>query len=402
MSDGTDLPGTRSSGPAPDDHDLVRRCAPLVALLGERAAEAEERRQLAAGVLGEARAAGLLDAVVPTELGGRGLGVGPLAHATRTLAHGCPASAWTLSFLALHGWLLSRFGADGRAQLFADGPVVLAPAPLAPTGTAVPVDGGYRVTGRWEWATGVQHADVVVVHAIVDGPAFDTRFAVLPIAAVEVLDDWHTSGMRATGSSTVVVRDRFVPAALTLTTRALLDGAPADEAVAGDGLAGHPVPPVLALVAAAPALGAAEAAVAAFRDRLESRVLAYSLGDRQRDQPAAQVRLATAMSDLAATRLRWDHALATVAARAADGTVDEALRVDVRLTAAATVRASRAVISTVAEGAGASVYRSTSPLQRLQRDVEVLKGHVMFDWDRTAELAGRVALGGELRPTDLV
>ena len=71
----------------------------------------------------------------------------------------------------------------------------------------------------------------------------------------------------------------------------------------GDGLVGHPVPPVLALVASAPALGAAEAAVALFQQRLTDRVLAYSLGDRQREQPASQVRLATAMSDLASAAL---------------------------------------------------------------------------------------------------
>ena len=50
----------------------------------------------------------------------------------------------------------------------------------------------------------------------------------------------------------------------------------------------------------------------------------------------------------------------------------------------------------------ASVYRSDSPLQRLQRDIEVLKGHVIFDWDRTTELAGRTALGIEPRPTDMI
>ena len=83
---------------------------------------------------------------------------------------------------------------------------------------------------------------------------------------------------------------------------------------------------------------------------------------------------------------------------AAEGEPGDDLRVATRLAAAATVRSSRQVISTVCEGAGASVYMSDSPLQRLQRDVEVLKGHVMFDWDRTAELAGRFALGHGLRP----
>jgi hypothetical protein len=74
----------------------------------------------------------------------------------------------------------------------------------------------------------------------------------------------------------------------------------------------------------------------------------------------------------------------------------------VRLAAASTVRMARAAISTVCEGTGASVYAVGSPLQRLQRDVEVLEGHVIFDWDRTAELAGRLELGFEPRPTDLL
>ena len=75
---------------------------------------------------------------------------------------------------------------------------------------------------------------------------------------------------------------------------------------------------------------------------------------------------------------------------------------DARLAAASTVRLARQAISTVCEGSGASIYAETSPLQRLQRDVEVLKGHVIFDWDRCAELAGRIALGLEPSPIDMV
>jgi alkylation response protein AidB-like acyl-CoA dehydrogenase len=379
--------------------EFLRRCAALVPDLEARATEAEELRCLPDATLDAARQQDLLRVVVPTSLGGHGLGLDALAQGTRLLAHGCPATAWTLSFLMLHGWLLSKLPAQGRQELFAAGPVVLAPAPLAPTGSVTVEDGGYRLSGRWEWATGVAHADWVLVHAVQAEPEFTTRFLVVPRGEVEVDDVWFTSGMRATGSNTVRIEDRFVPEHRTLEARTLLDGA---GPVAGDGLAQHPVPPVLALVAAAPALGAAEAAVTLFKQRLSERVLAYSLGDRAREQPAAQVRLATAISDLTAARVRWDAAIADLQSASAEGLADEDLRVSTRLAAAATVRAARSVISTVCDGAGASVYFSTSPLQRLQRDVEVLKGHVIFDWDRTAELAGRHALGFALRPTDLV
>jgi alkylation response protein AidB-like acyl-CoA dehydrogenase len=208
----------------------------------------------------------------------------------------------------MHGWLLSKFPAEGRAELFADGPVVLAPAPLAPTGMVTVVDGGYRLTGRWEWATGVMHSDWVLVHAIQTEPEFTTLFLVVPRAEVEVDDIWFTSGMRATGSNTLRIENRFVPHYRAMPARSMSYGGASLE---GDGLAGHPVLSVLALVAAAPALGAAEAAVDLFKRRLAERVLAYSLGDRQREQPASQVRLATALSDLRSARLRWDAASQT-------------------------------------------------------------------------------------------
>ena len=382
------------------DHDeFLARCGALVATLARRAPEGEELRRVPEATIDDVRTADLFRVIVPTSLGGHGLGLDALTQGTRILAHGCPATAWTLSFLMLHAWLLTRFPAVGRAEIFADGPCPFTPAPLAPTGTATPVEGGFRISGRWEWATAVAHGDWVMVHAVQTDPVFATHFVLLRPDEVEVDDVWFTSGMRATGSNTVRVDDRFVPMALTLPAPSLLFGS---ERIEGDGLAGHAVPPVLALVAAAPALGAAEAAVDLYRERLAERVLAYSLGDKAREQPAAQVRLATAMSDLAAARIRWDTAITSLDQAAARGAIDEQLRVDTRLTAAATVRAARSVISTVCEGAGASVYLSSSPLQRLQRDVEVLKGHVVFDWDRTAEIAGRFALGFGLRPTDMV
>lgn len=384
--------------------EMVDRCEKMVDGLAERAAEGEELRRLPDATVQAALDADLFRMVVPPSLGGLGLGLDTLAQSTRILAHGCPASAWTLSFLVMHSWLLARLDPEAHEELFADHGYALAPAPLNPSGTATPVDGGYRLTGRWEWATGVEHADWVMVHAIVARPdELATAFLVVPRADVTVEDVWFTSGMRATGSNAVTVDDVFVPTRRTVPSSVVMaveeDGAPTP---ADDAMAGFPVVAVLALVAAAPALGAAEAAVELFRRRLSERVLAYTLGDKQADQPAARVRLATALAEVRAARAVWDQALAALTAAVAAGapTVDD--RMDARLAAASTVRLARQAISTVCEGSGASVYAETSPLQRLQRDVEVLKGHVIFDWDRCAELAGRIALGQDPTPLDMV
>jgi len=127
--------------------------------------------------------------------------------------------------------------------------------------------------------------------------------------------------------------------------------------------------------------------------------LAYTLGDKAVDQPAAQIRLAE-VEDLARTAgARWRSAIQCLCSGREIGAAE---RVDSRLAAASAVRTARRAVTTACEGAGASVFFESHPLQRVQRDLETLQGHVIFDWDRTAELAGRHHLGFELRPTDLV
>ena len=114
------------------------------------------------------------------------------------------------------------------------------------------------------------------------------------------------------------------------------------------------------------------------------------------------MRLGAVLSELAAVRAQWDAAVDELESYTGRGDVPLDRRAALRVAAAAMVRGSRSIINTIAEGAGASVYFSSSPFQRLQRDVEVLKGHAIFDWDRATELAGRVALGLPPKPTDMI
>lgn len=380
--------------------DVLHRCEQLSLSLADRAEEAETLRRLPDATIDDLVEFDLLRMVVPTSLGGHGLGVSSLAHTARILGHGCVASAWTSSFLIMHSWMLGRFPAEARAEFFTPTkPWTLTPAPLAPTGTLTETDGGYIVNGRWEWATGVHHGDWVMVHAIQTEPDFATRFVVAPLADATIEDVWHTSGMCATGSDTVALDNVFVPEHRAVLAEQLFVGG---EPLDGDGMARLPAIQVLALVAAAPALGAAERAVDLYRERVASRVLAYSLGDRAVEQPAAQMRLGSVMSNLAMVRTQWDAAVDELATYTGQGDVPLERRAALRIAAAATVRGARSIINTIAEGAGASVYFASSPFQRLQRDVEVLKGHAIFDWDRATELAGRVALGLPQKPTDMV
>ncbi len=378
--------------------ELLARCAALAPALENRAAEAERLRRLPDETIADAAAAGVFSMLVPAAHGGAGLGLFAVAQVARTLAHGCVSSAWTLSFFALHNWLLGKFDPALVRELFAARPWVLVPAPLAPTGRLTAVEGGHRVSGRWEWATGVMHAEWVMVHALGTVDGSPTAFCVVPAREVRIEDVWFTSGMCATGSNAVVLDDVFVPAHRTLGGFRLM--APAKGAVRD--FAEYPIVPVLAFVASAPALGAAERAVDLFRERVRHRVLAYTLGERQLDQPAAQIRLSAALATVRAARATWEAGMHAFTSAIESGGVRPLDLAGARLAAAHTVRLAREAIATVCDGSGASVYFDAAPLQRLQRDVEVLKGHVVFDWDRTAELVGRIELGFDPRPSDML
>jgi alkylation response protein AidB-like acyl-CoA dehydrogenase len=374
----------------------------FVERLAERAEEAERLRRLPAATVSEFEKTDLLRLLLPARFGGIQASFPELLQPIRRMAHGCASSAWTLGFYALHNWMLSLFDPRLQEEVFASGPV-LAPAPLAPTGRGSPVGGGVRLTGRWSWATGALDADWMIVGALIerqDGvlPAL----VVLPADEVEVDDVWHTAGMRGTGSHDVIVTDVFVPEHRIVAVADIYGGTSPGALTHGVPTYRWPMVPALALVASQPVLGAAERVTELFAERLAGRVLAYS-GVAQKDQPAAQIRLANAR-----VRLRALQALITETADGIEqlvtsGTrVRRSVRADARLAAAHTVRESRAIIADLLEASGASAQFLSNPMQRFKRDVDIAAGHVVFDYDVSCELAGALAIGAQISPASMV
>jgi AcrR family transcriptional regulator len=163
-----------------------------------------------------------------------------------------------------------------------------------------------------------------------------------------------------------------------------------------------PMVPALALTAAMPALGSAELVADLFARRLGERVLAYS-GAAQKDQPSAQVRLGDARVRLRALRGVVDAAADDIQARVSAGQrVGRSVRAGVRVAAAHVVHESRAVIADLLEVSGASAQFLDHPLQRAKRDVDVISGHVVFDYDVSRELAGALEIGAKVPPFAMI
>lgn len=375
------------------DHQSLR--------LADRALAAEEMRSVSPETITEARAAGFFAMLTPEALGGQAASFGIFLDVVRRLSRGCASSGWTLSFLALHAWLLAKFDKPLQDVLFHDGAMPLMPAPLAPTGKAEKVDGGYLVNGRWEWATGINHADWVMVSCI-EATGIGPRFCIARIEDVEVQDVWRTAGMAATGSNTVVIRGLFIPEHMTIAAWQLKLAASPGEALHPRSTVVYPMSACLALVAATPALGAIEAAVETFRDRMKSKLQAYS-DVVQGDLPVTHLRLGEAIAALQAARALWDDAIRRLERDGPLGheTPLETL-VAIRVASASIVRLANDAIGGLAGAAGASAGFLSFPLQRQLRDVQMMRGHVVFDWDRTAQIAGKIAMGQEPAFSDLL
>jgi alkylation response protein AidB-like acyl-CoA dehydrogenase len=376
---------------------LVERCRALEPILASEAMNSASMRRVSDTAMDAVNASGIRGAMTPRSLGGDGLGLAAMCDATRILSRGCPASGWTISFLMLHSWFLAKLPEAGRQEVFSAGPGPGAACPLFPPGSITTTGDGYAFSGRWPYATAVRHSEWVMIVGIITD-TLTPLFGVCSVDEVDLADDWRMSGMQATGSETVTARNVVIPATRTIDPVSLYNGS---IHVDGDGMDGIPLLSVLALTASAVSLGAAQAAVQCYRQQLETRRLAYTAGVKASDQTATRMRLASIVDACDAAIHHHRSVVNEIVERSNDGRASEIDRVRARLGAAATVRASRAVVAMVCEGAGASVYREDHPIQRIQRDVETLKGHAIFDWDRATELAGRVMLGEALTTTDM-
>ncbi|MHA7665040.1 acyl-CoA dehydrogenase family protein [Mycolicibacterium sp. HS_4_1] len=374
----------------------------FVTTLGERAAEAERLRRLPDDTVRDLIASGFTELLVPARYGGQQAPFSAILDPVRRLAHGCTSSAWTIGFLTLHNWMLALFGEQAQQEAFDSRPF-LAPAPLAPTGRGLPVDGGIRLSGRWSWATGVMHGNWIIVAALC-GPddGIYPALALLPIGDVTVDDVWHTDGMRATGSNDAIATDVFVPEHRLVKVTDIYAGTAPGAGLHDSATYRWPMVPALALLAAMPALGSAERVTEIYAQRLAERVLPYE-GVMQKDKPIAQAHLAGAHVRLRSLRGLLADTVDEIEEIVITGdSVEKPVRAQARLAAAHIVAESRAVIGDLVGAGGASIHFLSSPMQRYKRDVDVLAGHVVFDYDTSRELAGALALGMKIPRTSMV
>ena len=372
-----------------EENEIEQVAREISGLAREQAAETERGRRLSERLVAALRDSGLLRAGAPLEVEGSELAPSTALRCAEEVARGDASAGWCVSIAITSSLLAAYLPPVARDELFGGGKGIAAGV-WAPRGKARAVEGGVMVSGRWAFCSGITHADLLFAGCFIDSDAPATGERPVPSVVsvrkedLEILDTWHTLGLRGTGSHDAVAHEVFVPAARVFS---LFDGPLLDRP-----LYRFPIYGFFALSIAAAALGNARATIDAFVDLAAGKVGLGShrtLAQRAPTQAAA----ATAEAALGAARALYYQSI-EAAWRAAqrDEPVSVALRNDLRLAATHAVRTSAEVARSMYDLAGGTAIYDQSPLQRHFRDAHTATAHFQVN-EASRELPGRILLG---------
>ena len=194
--------------------DILVRVARIAPILDRTAADSERLRTLCPEAVDACHDAGLFGLWVPKEVGGFDADLVTQVDALVALARADMSACWTMMIgNTVTGEMAACLPDEGLAEVFAGDRLPVAAGSLKPSGRAERVADGYRVSGKWDFGSGIRHAEWIVANCVLGAPETPRGISlVIPIAEVEVADDWHVAGLCGTGSCSYTVVDVLVPA----------------------------------------------------------------------------------------------------------------------------------------------------------------------------------------------
>jgi alkylation response protein AidB-like acyl-CoA dehydrogenase len=387
--------------PSPDDSDLsaaapsskaptVENAGAFGAGLEARSAEIEELRRLPDDVVAGLVQLGVFRMWIPERYGGFETPLHEGLRILRALSYWDGALGWCAMIGASTALQAAYLPAEWAERIYGD-PAVVTGGVAEPRGVAVVAEGGMRATGRWAWGSGTSHCQWIGGGCLVRAEAGEDAaprhlFCFFEREQVELLDTWHTSGLRGTASTDFAVEDAFVPEGRWVERG--VDPPRVDRP-----LYKFPHLGLLALGVGCVGLGLARRALDELRDvAVEKRYVGSRRTLAQR--PAVQASFAEAEASLLAAEALLDRVVDEAWQAAIAGGLEDEHRRRLRLAATQCMRSAVGVVTTMTELAGGTAVYRSSPLQRLLRDVYVAASHGMVA-PRTYEITGRMALGLE-------
>ncbi len=394
------LAASAQTNSVPSVSELLSRAEKIGAIARERAIEFEKARHVSGDLVETMRDLELFRIMQPKRFGGFELGYDVFVEAVSAVASGDGSTGWVFSLGAVHPWMIACYPDEAQHDFWRDSLDTIAAVSYAPAGKAVAERGGFRLSGRWSFASGVDNATWGIVGGIVptaDGPR--PGFFLVPKSDYTVDDDWNPMGLAGTGSKTIVVSDAFIPSHRLVTFADMLTGQGPGIVANTNAIYRQPMLAVVPHCLVAPALGMARGALKAFIEQVGNRATRGAVAggnNRMSEFATVQLRVAEATASIDAAQLMIHRDLReTSEAVHAGRTVDVDMRLRNRLTHTFATKLCVQAVDAVFLAMGGSALGLHHPVQRFWRDIHAASSHISLNWDAVGTMYGQHAFGLE-------
>jgi 3-hydroxy-9,10-secoandrosta-1,3,5(10)-triene-9,17-dione monooxygenase len=380
--------GKETDGATKSHEEVLAGVRALGAAIRDRATAADEARTLPRESIDALLTAGVTRILVPRIVGGYGLGLDTWFEVVREIAKADASHAWCAGLMIHHPHYISQFPGEAQKAVWADGVDIAIAASILPNARVTPVTGGYRISGQFPFASGINHSRWVLVGGIDEsvGQPEWTFFLIGP-NDFKILDTWHTGAMRATGSNTAVCDEAFVPQSHTVRLSDLREGKAPGSALYPNPIYRAPFISYAPLAFVTPMLGAAQGAYENVREWIKTRRGVGGIAIS--GITSIQARLARAAADLDAAELLLRRVVDTAQAPTPPSLELRARSMrDFSYAAELCVQAIDALMAM----SGTAVFTASHPVQRAWRDIHFASMHVSLNPEQNFAHFGRTEL----------
>jgi 3-hydroxy-9,10-secoandrosta-1,3,5(10)-triene-9,17-dione monooxygenase len=376
---------------------LLQKARELAPKLRERAAETGKARRMPEQTIRDYWDAGLWYLLKPKKFGGPELRPDVALSVAYELSRGDGSAGWVWAVMTIHDYLVALWPEEFQHEYWAKD--TLSASSFAPTGKATPANGGYRVSGKWSFSSGIDLADWLLLGTFFGPPSGgspipDIRYVMLPKGDYKPIDDWHVFGLRGTGSKSVAVDDMFVPNHRICAMIDLIQGTAPGRDLHASPLYRASAWAVIPFTISSPANGIAQGGLDAFLDEMKVREASFDHSPLAK-KPGMHLVVAEASAMIDAANLLYKRSFTETIDKIMAG---EPLSLEHRARSRrdqgwSVNQARLAAEKLFTATAGRGIYEGNH-VQRAFADLQALQGHIVAGWDMPAYNYGQIMLGG--------
>jgi 3-hydroxy-9,10-secoandrosta-1,3,5(10)-triene-9,17-dione monooxygenase len=381
----------------PNEKEMLARAEELVPALKERALKTEQSGKIHPDTIKYLHDSGLFRINQPARVGGGDYDYRTMMEIAIILGKGCGSTAWVYVNLACHHWMLGMWPTQAQDELWQENiDVLIASSVIYPAGRATKVDGGFNLSGRWPFCSGIDYSDYVMLGGIVysgENNETDRRVFIVSKKDITIHETWDVSGLCGTGSKDSEIKSVFIPDYMSLAGLDMQNSNPPGAKINPTPLFRLPQAALFPHIIAVPIIGMAEGAYDCFIDNNKVATSTYNKS-RIADYQSIQIKVASAAAAVTTAKTMINNDCDEATQTVAQGKIcTEEQKHRWRRNAAYVTNLCFDAIDGLYKATGGRGAYKTNPIQRHYRDASVGITHISMSWDVMGAEFGSYALG---------